>query len=64
MAVFGTSMSAHHILGLETGSEPVRNPVPRSLSIFNILKMEMHKAVAYAEDRILPIQVIEVIFFI
>jgi len=26
--------------------------------------MEMHKAVAYAEDRILPIQVIEVIFFI
>ena len=39
---------------METGPEPVRRPVPRPISFFNILNKETHKTVAYTEDRILP----------
>jgi len=39
---------------MEGGAQPVRHPVPRPLSGFNILKKEKHETVAYTEDRTLP----------
>ena len=44
----------HAYQNVETGVEPVRRPVRKPISVFNILKTEIHGPVAYSEDRMLP----------